>query len=143
MTYVSDKIRLRVWQRSSNCCEYCLLNQKATFWTHEIDHIISLKHEGLNIIENLALACFYCNRNKGTDIGSIFKDELIRFYNPRKDKWTEHFQLDLDTAVIQTLTPIGFVTAKILGFNQIERIMERQALIKAGQYSLPSEFNDI
>ncbi len=132
MSYISEKNRNQVAKLASNCCEYCLLHKDAAFWKHEIDHIISLKHEGSDDISNLALACYFCNRNKGSDIGSIFKGEFYRFYNPRIDVWSEHFRLD--ETIIQPLTPIGEVTAKILGFNQIDRIIERQLLIKSGIY---------
>ena len=137
--YISPKVRLQVWQRAFDCCEYCHLHRETAFFTHEIDHIISLKHKGKNILSNLALACYYCNRNKGTDIGSIYKDQFIRFFNPRKDAWRQHFQWDLQTATIQPLSPIGEVTAIILGFNQVDRIIERQILIDSNKYP-PSLF---
>jgi hypothetical protein len=138
MNYLSDKIRLQVWLRASNCCEYCYLHRDSAFFTHEIDHIISLKHNGQDILVNLALACYYCNRYKGTDIGSIYMGEFIRFFNPRIDNWHEHFEMDLPTATIQPLSPIGEVTATILGFNQVDRIIERQILIASNQY--PPDF---
>ncbi len=132
MNYISDKIRFQVWQRASDCCEYCFLHKDTAFWTHEIDHIISLKHEGTDDLLNLALACYFCNRNKGSDVGSFFKGDFYRFFNPRIDTWSEHFRLD--ETLIQPLTPIGEVTAKILGFNHIDRIIERQILIKSEIY---------
>jgi 5-methylcytosine-specific restriction endonuclease McrA len=36
-----------------------------------MEHIIAEKHGGTTFLENLALACPYCNRAKGTDLGSI------------------------------------------------------------------------
>lgn len=56
----------------------------------------------------------------------------MRFFNPRRDFWGEHFRLD--EAVLQPLTDIGEVTAHILDFNNDERILERQALIVSGKY---------
>ncbi len=134
MSYISDKIKKLVHQRALGCCEYCLLHEDTTFLMHEMEHIISLKHGGTDEIINLALACSYCNRFKGSDIGSIFREDFIRFFNPRKDIWTEHFVLS--DAVIQPLTPIGEVTAKILQFNNIDRIIERQLLIEVGKYPI-------
>jgi HNH endonuclease len=132
MNYLSEKKRLFVLERASYCCEYCLLHRDTAFWKHEIDHIISTKHEGSDDVENLASACFYCNRNKGTDVGSIYNGDFIRFFNPRIDVWSDHFRIE-DT-IIEPLTPIGFVTAKILGFNQVDRVIERQILIQAKKY---------
>jgi hypothetical protein len=134
MNYLSEKIRTTVRKRAFGCCEYCLLHEDTTFLVHEIDHIISLKHGGLDEILNLALACSFCNRFKGSDVGSVFQGNFIRFFNPRKDIWAHHF--DLEDAIIQPLTPIGEVTAKILQFNNIDRIIERQILIEAKKYPM-------
>jgi hypothetical protein len=134
MNYLSIKIRNLVRQRALGCCEYCLLHQNTAFLSYEIEHIISYKHGGLDELINLSFACSFCNRFKGSDIGSIFRDDFIRFFNPRKDIWTDHFVLD--EAVIQPLTPIGEVTAKILQFNNIDRIIERQLLMEVGKYPM-------
>ena len=100
----------------------------------EIEHIISEKHGGATILDNLALACPYCNRFKGTDLGSLDPEtgELTAFFNSRAQVWSEHFRLE--GAVIAPLTPIGRVTALILQFNHPDRILEREHLIRAGQY---------
>ncbi|WP_306790444.1 hypothetical protein [Tolypothrix sp. FACHB-123] len=65
----------------------------------------------------------------------------MRFFNPRRDFWGEHFQLN--AAVIQPITDIGEVTARILDFNGDERIIERQALIASGQYPSASAIKRI
>lgn len=55
-----------------------------------------LKHGGPTSFENLALACTFCNRAKGSDIGSILWEtgEFLRYFNPRLDRWADHFQID-------------------------------------------------
>ena len=84
--------------------------------------------------DNLAYCCVYCNRFKGSDIGSIIidKKEFVRFYHPRWDNWGEHFNLNNST--IESLTNIGQVTARILGFNDQSRLLERQLLIDNKKY---------
>jgi HNH endonuclease len=132
MSYIPENMRKIVRNRALRCCEYCLVDEDTVFLSHEIDHIISLKHGGLNTIKNLALACALCNRYKGTDVGSIFQGQFLRFFNPRIDIWTEHFRLD--GAFIQPLTPMGEITAKILGLNNVDRIIERQIYIESKMY---------
>jgi hypothetical protein len=101
--------------------------QRFSFFTFHIDHVISLKHGGQTIVENLAFACGFCNANKGSDLGTFLDDDqLIRFFNPRKDNWVDHFEI-LE-GVIYGKTPIGKATVKIFRFNEIERIMERKLL---------------
>jgi hypothetical protein len=56
----------------------------------------------------------------------------VRLFNPRLDRWSEHFQLQ--ALSIHARTDIGEVTVRILRFNDNERILERQELNKIGRY---------
>ncbi len=134
--YLSDDLRNRVAARADHLCEYCLIHEDDTFFGCQVDHIVSVKHGGPTEIDNLAYACAFCNRQKGSDIGSMVwrTGEFVRFYNPRKDKWADHFQLN--GARIDSLTDIGEVTARILGFNETDRVLERDALIAVSRYPL-------
>ncbi len=133
-SYISNNLRNLVAKRASFLCEYCLIHEDDTFLKCQVDHIISLKHGGKTEIENLSHACVFCNRNKGSDIGSILQSDgkFIQFFNPRKDLWTNHFKIE--GAILKPLTKIGKVTAHILGFNHPDRIIERQSLIDIGKY---------
>jgi hypothetical protein len=101
-----------------------------------VDHIISEKHGGASAAENLAYACLFCNRNKGSDISSVVPgtSELVRFFNPRTDRWSDHFRLERDGITIAPLTRIGEATSRILRFNDSERLLEREALQAVGRY---------
>lgn len=135
--YISQNLRRLVARRADSLCEYCLIYEQDTAFGCAVDHVISLKHGGSSEFENLAYACVFCNRFKGSDIGSIFwqTHEFVRFYNPRRDRWANHFQLR--DAFLNPLTDIGDVTARILGFNDGDRPMERQILIDQGKYPHP------
>ncbi len=124
-------------ERAGHLCEYCLIHADDTFFGCEVDHIISEKHGGPTEAENLAYACAFCNRCKGSDVGSIIPETggFSRFFNPRIDSWSDHFALH--ETVIKSLTDIGAVTATILRFNVSERLLERGALREIGHY--PSE----
>jgi hypothetical protein len=136
---IGDEVRSPVATRADRCCEYCLIHEDDTFLGCEVDHIISLKHSGTDDPNNLAFACVFCNRHKGTNIASIFPPtgELVRLFNPRQDRWVDHFRID--GARILPLTKIGEVTARILGFNRSERTLERQALLFSGRYPRPTQ----
>lgn len=133
--YISEALAKEVTARADGRCEYCRIFIEDTYFGGEIDHIRSLKHGGQTTFENLALACQPCNRYKGTDIGSVSDDtgQFVRFYNPRSDGWPAHFQI-LQTGEIIGTTDIGGVTARILRFNEQERIEERNGLIEIGHY---------
>lgn len=136
--YLSQDLRRQVAARAHNLCEYCLIHETDTAFGCAVDHIISLKHGGTSEADNLAYACVFCNRFKGSDIGSIVwaTQEFTRFYNPRRDRWAEHFQLQ-DT-ILHPVTAIGDVTARILGFNDSDRTLERQILINQNKYPHPA-----
>jgi len=137
-SYISDDLRRIVAARADYLCEYCLVHEENTFFGCEVDHIISVKHGGPTEADNLAYACVFCNRHKGSDIGSVLwrTGEFIRFFNPRIDRWVDHFRLS--GAIIEPLTGIGEATARILRFNDSDRILERQALIAVGRYPTPA-----
>ena len=55
-----------------------------------------------------------------------------RFFNPRADAWGDHFELD--GVRIVPRSDVGAVTASILEFNAVERLLERQALSLVHRY---------
>ncbi|VAW42835.1 hypothetical protein MNBD_CHLOROFLEXI01-4554 [hydrothermal vent metagenome] len=136
-TYIEVDLRNLVISRANRLCEYCLIHEDDTYWGCQIDHIISEKHDGATHADNLANACTFCNRHKGSDVGSVIlpTNEFVRFFNPRTDSWLDHFELE--SIEIKPLTNIGKVTARILGFNSFERLLERQALQMIGRYPSP------
>ena len=133
-SYVPATLRDKIFKRAGGRCEYCLYPQEMSFLAFEVEHIISEKHGGTTTEDNLALACPYCNRYKGTDLGSIDPEtgQLTPFFNPRTQRWSDHFRLD--GARIEPLTPEGRVTVTILQLNHPDRILERERLIQVGKY---------
>ena len=112
-------------------CEYCRRPEMDSFIRYQSDHIIGRKHGGKTILENLAHSCSICNNAKGSDLSTILHDEgsLIRLFNPRKDDWFEHFEVE--NGQILPKSEIGAATIKLLKFNDINRILERLDLIEA------------
>ncbi len=135
ITYVSADLRRFVIARADGLCEYCLIHSDDTFLGCQIDHIISEKHGGLTQENNLAYCCAACNLHKGSDIGSVApgRQRLVRFFNPRRDRWSKHFALRDDTFLLP-LSVRGEVTARILAFNEPDRLEERKALQAEGLY---------
>lgn len=132
--YISETLRFQTAAQADHRCEYCLQPERASFIKFQIDHVISLKHGGLTISDNLAFVCPICNNCKGSDVGILLLEEdiFIRLYNPRKDTWTEHFEVF--EGVFVAKNNIGVATIKVLNLNHINRILERLDLIKAGLY---------
>jgi hypothetical protein len=120
-------VRQAVAERAGYACEYCGIPEVLTYFGCQIDHIIAQKHGGGSEIENLCYACVFCDRAKGSDIGSIDPTTLrfVRFFNPRVDRWADHFRKT--GARIEPVSDIGAVTARILKFNASDRLLERWA----------------
>jgi len=57
--------------------------------TFEIEHILAKQHGGKTRADNLALACFACNRHKGPNLGGIdpVTDERVWLFHPRRQRW--------------------------------------------------------
>jgi hypothetical protein len=131
---ISSALRKEVRERAKGSCEYCLLPEVQAFFPHEPDHVIATKHGGESTIDNLALACFDCNRFKGSDIASIDPDshKLTQLFNPRTQEWSEHFSIA--GGIIKPLTAIGRVTEALLRLNLESRVEVRQILANVGRY---------
>lgn len=128
---ISNDLRQLVALRAEYNCEYCRLPQLFSLHKHEPDHILPRQHGGETEAENLALACFRCNRYKGPNVGFFdpLTGVLVPFFNPRTQSWKEHFSFEV--AMIEPLTAEARVTVKILRINDSERLDERQKLMEA------------
>jgi hypothetical protein len=126
------RLRERVWQRAQDCCEYCQFPAGFTPVPFQIDHVLAEKHGGRSELENLALACFFCNTYKGPNIAGIDPVEasLTRLFNPRTDRWEEHFRQA--GAQLEGLTPVGRTTIAVLRMNHPDALAVRQSLIAEG-----------
>lgn len=121
-------MRLAVARRARYRCEYCLIHEDDSGFRHEVDHIISRKHGGASVIENLGYACVPCNRFKGSDVASVdfATGQPVALFNPRRHEWATHFEFNGVTIV--GLTSIGQATIRILRLNAPERLLERKTL---------------
>src|SRR5438045_9223173 len=84
----------RVRERAGDACEYCRLPQSAFRFTFPIDHSTAEQHGGATRLNNLAVACLWCNAYKGPNIAGIdpVSKQIAPLYHPRKQAWTDHFR---------------------------------------------------
>ena len=124
----------RVRRRAGGRCEYCHLRQvHAPFISFHIDHIIPRKHGGDTVDSNLALACIHCNLHKSSDLSGIDPDsgEITILFNPRLDRWDDHFAFE--HALLVGLTPTGRTTVRTLNMNGADRLELREELLSRGE----------
>jgi hypothetical protein len=130
---MDETTREQIRHRAGNVCEYCRLIQPAQPWVRfHLEHIRPRQHCGTDDADNLALACGHCNRFKGPNLASIdpVSNELTRLFNPRTDKWADHFLLTEHR--ILGISAIGRVTVAVLKMNAADRVQLRQELSAEG-----------
>lgn len=133
-TYISRALRERVAVQARRRCGYCLTTEQIVGTPMEIDHIIPESLGGQTEEDNLWLACSLCNDHKGDRIAALdpVSGELVRFFDPRHQVWTEHFAWTGAGERIVGLTPVGRATVIALSLNRASLVKARQAWITVG-----------
>jgi len=121
-------IQRLVRHRANQLCEYCHTSERWQYVRFTIDHVIPFAQGGADDPDNLALACFHCNRRKADRLTAVDPDtgEEATLFNPRRDVWNEHFVWSADGYRVIGLTPCGRATVMVLALNR-ERIMDIRA----------------
>src|SRR5262249_45232594 len=125
----------RYWyllERAGFRCEYCHAPASAFNFPLDIEHIVPRSRQGAKVDDNLAIACRACNVFKGaqTSVTDPESLELTPLFNPRKDRWDEHFEFDPDSAELRGKTKIGQITIVALQLNSEEQRFARRQWIR-------------
>lgn len=117
-----------VRRRAGFACEYCGLREADSELRHQIDHVIAQQHTVNDRLENLALACGFCNRHKDPNLSGVEPESgsIATLFDPRKDRWTEHFRRN--GLEIVGITPTGRATVVVLAMHAREQLQRRAAL---------------
>lgn len=126
---IPDAIQRAVRQRADFLCEYCHASEKWQYVSFTIEHVLPAALGGENNLENLALCCFACNRRKSNKTKALdpITRRLVRLFNPRTQKWSEHLIWSEDKAHIVGLTPEGRATIRRLDLNRDRLVKIRLA----------------
>jgi 5-methylcytosine-specific restriction endonuclease McrA len=127
-------VRALVRNRAGDRCEYCRLPQAAIDGRFHVEHIVARQHRRDDRPGNLCLACARCNLRKGPNLSAIddVSGEVVPLFNPRTDKWDDHFQLE--GPLIVGRTPQGRATVRLLQMNDRRRVELRAELLAAGEF---------
>ncbi|MEZ4830366.1 MAG: HNH endonuclease signature motif containing protein [Bacteroidia bacterium] len=133
---ISAKLRKQVAERANHLCEYCKSPQNYSPGPFDTEHITPLSLGGNSDPANLAYACNGCNGhkyNKTTAIDPV-EENIVSLYNPRVDKWLDHFCWDEVGTMIIGITPSGRATVDALRLNRAELIRLRELLQIVGEH---------
>lgn len=133
---ISDSLRSRVREQAKNRCGYCLIEDGLVYASMEIDHIHPKAAGGKDVEENLWLVCPCCNAFKGSRTQGIdpVTGLTFPFFNPRQQKWAEHFTWAEDKATIIGFTPYGRTTVQSLRLNFAPNLELRKRFADLGWY---------
>jgi hypothetical protein len=108
----------RLLFRAQYRCEYCQTVLYEMSWHRE--HVQPRSADGADIFSNLAVSCPRCNLNKAkkTEGKDYVTGKFVRFFNPRTDRWKDHFGIVAGQLVGKS--PIGRATASVL-FRRTEQ----------------------
>ena len=99
--------------------------------TFPLDHIHLKSLGGSRTLDNLALACPWCNGFKGDSVSD--RDEVsgrkTRLFNPRIDVWKDHFRWSRNRLRILAKSDIGRATIHRLQMNVRDAQLCRSFLI--------------
>ena len=89
-------------------------------------------------MSNLAFACQGCNGHKFTHTTGFdpVTRQKIELFNPRKQKWSDHFTWNDDFTLIIGKTPTGRASVETLQLNREGCINLRGALFAFGKHPL-------
>jgi len=102
----------RVREAARNRCGFCLSPQHLVMARLEIEHVIPLAKGGSDEESNLWLACPICNGHKSDKIEATdpITGQMVTIFNPRAQRWSEHFEWASDGIRIVGKTAVGRAT---------------------------------
>jgi hypothetical protein len=134
--YIPADLRRLVIERARNYCEYCRYPGRYAPQTSPIDHIIPREAGGQTVAENLAQSCQGCNGHKAARTSAIdpVTGLLVSLYNPREQRWNEHFSWSEDYLQITGLTSTGRATVEALQLNRDGLVNMRRVHYAVGEH---------
>jgi hypothetical protein len=131
---IPRRLRVRVAQAAGHCCGYCRTPESIVGFRLSVEHIIPEARGGLTVEENLWLACYACNEFKGvrTHARDPLTGKRVRLWNPRRQKWPEHFSWSHDGTETIGATACGRATVAALQLNRPELVAARSLWVQVG-----------
>ena len=127
MSSISKSLRQQVINEAGYRCEYCRTSSRLIGMPLVMDHILPSSLWGSDERENLAACCYRCNEFKGAKItaNDPVTNESVSLFNPRLQRWLDHFQWANGGTHIIGITAIGRGTVLALRLNNEDVVQAR------------------
>jgi HNH endonuclease len=133
-TYISESLRKQIANSDKARCCYCLTSEANSGIPMTHDHIQPLSKGGETTFENVCLACRSCNEFKSdlTEAIDPLTGETLSLFNPRGQRWSDHFVWSADGTRVEGLTSIARATVVCLRMNNPVIIVARRRWVISG-----------
>jgi hypothetical protein len=121
-----------VAQRAGHRCEYCRAPEAVFNFPFEVEHITPSIRGGADHESNWALSCRSCNLHKSDAVDGIDAQtaRTVALFNPRLQRWEDHFAVDEVTGLVNGVTATGRVTAAKLRMNGPAQVSARREWVR-------------
>jgi hypothetical protein len=118
--YLPEPLRRRIDEADRRYCRYCLTAEANSGIRLTYDHITPTSKGGATSFENVCLACSACNEYKADATSAIdpLTGETTLLFNPRAQRWSEHFSWSDDGTRVEGSTAVGRATLLALRMNR-------------------------
>ena len=132
--YIPVELRRRVAEQARYRCGYCLTQEAVVGRPMEMDHLDPRSLGGPTTENNLWLACSLCNDHKSNRFLIIdpVTGVKVRVFNPRQQKWAQHFTWAEGGTRIDGATAIGRATVAALQLNRPSLVLARRLWVAVG-----------
>jgi 5-methylcytosine-specific restriction endonuclease McrA len=138
MSRASNRIPLSlqrlISQQARHRCGYCLTSEALIGMAMEFEHVLPLAAGGKTEEENLWLSCRRCNGHKGARTQGIdpASQEQTPLFNPRTQRWHDHFSWSENGTEIIGTTATGRATVVLLQLNTPVIVLTRRLWVSVG-----------
>ena len=132
--YIAKELREQIRTADNGRCAYCQTSEANSGIPLTHDHIQPRAKGGQTTFENLCQACRPCNEHKSdlTEAIDPSTGETVPLFNPRLQRWSDHFEWSADGIQIIGLTMIGRATVIALQMNNVTIVPARRRWAEAG-----------
>ena len=120
---IPRSLQNQVRERAKFRCEYCHYPEPLSSAPLSIDHLQPQSLGGSDDFDNLALACRRCNERRYNFTLGIDPEtgKEVPLFNPRQQRWADHFIWSAGGSLLAGVTPIGRATCNRLDLNDDRR----------------------
>jgi HNH endonuclease len=139
--YISASLREQVRQTDRAQCCYCQTQEANSGIPLSFDHILPRSKGGETTFDNLCLACRACNefKSNSTEGINLLTGVKVDLFNPRSQKWADHFEWSDDGTKVEGKTSTGGATVVTLRMNHTAIVAARRRWVFSGWHPPKNE----